>query len=142
MARNFRIKKRANTKGEAFYQIFGPNPKTGKEEYRETVKGSNAKHRAEARVRELVADAYALTDTGKMETRTVAHLAAQYLHDLEERERWTMQTGQWHVKGKSFTPDSMRNARDTITRFIVPNLGPTTLIALELDDIQKMVNRV
>ena len=46
--------------GETFYQIFGPNPKTGKDEYKETVKGpGDVAARANKRVKELTAAAAA-----------------------------------------------------------------------------------
>ena len=142
MARNFRKRRRTNAKGEVFYQIFGPNPKTGEEEYRETIKGGDAATRANKRVRELITEAHNLTDTGKKESRKVADLAEAFLNDIEERYRWTKQTRQWFVKGRSMRADARRKYRDNVRRFIIPKLGDTLLISLELEDIQLAVNQV
>jgi integrase len=146
MARSFRKRRRTNAKGENFYQIFGPNPKTGKEEYIETfkgtVKGRSASQRVDARLRELGAEAFNLTKTGKMETRKVSDLVEAFLDDIEERYRWTKQTRQWFVRGRTMRSDTRRKYLDNCHRFILPKLGDTLLISLELEDLQLMVNQV
>ena len=102
MARRFRKRRRTNAKGEVFYQIFGPNPKTGEEEYRETIKGHNAGKRADARVRELGAEAHNLTDTGKKESRKVSDLAQAFLDDIEERYGWTKEDSAMACAGQEY----------------------------------------
>jgi integrase len=142
MARSFRKKKRINAAGEVFYQIFGPNPKTGKEEYRETIKGAgDIATRANKRVKELTAAAFGLTDYGKRETRTVADLAEAFMNDRRERCRWTVANDSWHDKGKSFSPNSLDGYERAVALF-KPTLGPIILIALELDDVQRVVDEL
>jgi integrase len=142
MARSFRRKKRTNAAGEVFYQIFGPNPKTGKDEYKETVKGSgDVAARANKRVKELTAAAFNLTDYGKRETRTVADLTEVFIRDRRERCRWTVANNSWHEKGKSFSPSSL-DAYERAVDLFNPRLGPIVLIALEIDDVQKVVDDI
>jgi integrase len=133
-----------NAKGEVYYQLRGPDPKTGERIYYkgETFKGPKAYERAKKRINELVAAHQTLTATGKMETRTVANLVGAFLDDVERRYRWTMQTRQWFVRGASMKSDTRRRYRDNCRRFILPELGPNLLIKLELEDIQLMVNKV
>jgi integrase len=145
MARSVRARRRTNAKGEVFYQIHGPHPKTGKDGYYkgETFKGPNACKRAKKRVNEIVAALQTLTtDTGKMESRRVSDLAAAFLLDIEERYRWTMSTKQWHVKGKSMAGETRRKYIEDVQRFIIPILGDINLTALELEDVQLLVNKV
>jgi integrase len=142
MARSFRKRRKTNAKGQSFYQIFGPNPKTGKDEYRETVKGHNAGKRANDRLRELTAEAHKLTDTGKKETRKVSDLVEAFLDHVDERHRWTKQSKQWFAKGRSLRSDTRRGYHDRCRRFILPELGDIILISLELKDLQRMVNWV
>ena len=130
---------------EVFYQIHGPHPKTGKDQYYkgETFKGPNAYKRAKKRVNEIVTALQTLTtDTGKMESRTVSDLAKAFLLHIEERYRWTMSTKQWHVKGKSMAGETRRKYIEDIERHIIPKLGPTNLIALEIEDAQRLVDEV
>jgi hypothetical protein len=57
-------KKPLNTKGQPFYEIHGPDAKTGKERYYKeegTFKGPRAFERVKKRINELVGEAMALT---------------------------------------------------------------------------------
>jgi hypothetical protein len=140
--RKFRKKKLTNSKGETFYQIFGPNPKTGKDEYKETVKGhGDVAKRADKRVIELTAAAFNLTEFGKRETRTVADLVAAHLSDCDDRERWTITNKAWYDKGRSLRPSTNRGYH-AAARDILPRLGATLLIALELGDLNRMVKDI
>jgi integrase len=140
--RKFRKKRRTNSKGETFFQIFGPNPKTGIDEYKETVKGpGNVSKRADKRVIELTAKAFNLTEFGKRETRTVADLVAAFLSDCDNRERWTITNKAWYEKGRSLKPSTNRGYH-AAARDILPRLGDTLLIALELDDLNRMVKEI
>jgi len=100
MARNFRAQPRRNKKGEVYYQILGPNPETGEEEYKETIKGYNAGKRAAARVRELTVDAFNLSETGKRETRRVSGLAEAFVQCKQEHYRENLASEQWYRKGR------------------------------------------
>src|SRR5262249_51174844 len=64
------------------------------------------------------------------------------LDDVEERYRWTKQTRQWFVRGRSMRSDTRRKYNDNCRRFILPELGSIVLISLELEDIQQMVRNV
>jgi hypothetical protein len=142
--RKFREQKYVNSKGEPFYKIFGPDPKNGKREiYFETVKGpGNLLDRAKARVVELTTAAFTNdTEFGRRQSRTIAMLAQAYLDNEEKLYQRTRETGVWlGKKGKSRKMSTLRSRRDMLRRFVVPILGSATLIALELDDIQRMVD--
>jgi integrase len=144
MVQTIKPRRRTNAKGEVYYQLRGPDPKTGKRIYykKETFRGPNAYERAKKRVHELIAAHQTLTATGKLETRTVAHLVGAFLDDVEGRYSWTKQTRQWFVRGRSLRSDTRRRYRDNCRRFILPELAPILLINLELEDIQLMVNKV
>jgi integrase len=140
--RKFRKKKLTNAKGETFYQIFGPNPKTGKDEYKETVKGpGDVSKRADSRVIELTGAAFNLTEFGKRETRTVADLVAAFLSDCDDRERWTITNKAWYEKGRSLKPSTNRGYH-AAAKDILPRLGDTLLITLELDDLNRTVKDI
>jgi integrase len=144
MAKSITPRRRTNAKGEVYYQLRGPDPKSGERIYYkgETFKGPKAYERAKKRVNELVAAHQTLTDSGKMETRTVANLVGAFLDDVERRYRWTKQTRQWFVRGRSMRSDARRKYNDNCRRFILPELGDTLLKNLELEDLQLMVNKV
>jgi hypothetical protein len=142
MARKFRKKKRLNTKGEAFYQIFGPGPKTGEDRYWETVKGGgNVAKRADDRVRDLTVEMFSLeSETAKRETRTVADLAEAFLKDCRARAKWTLDHNARHQR-ESLEPETVDKYSRAVER-LLQKMGPIVLIALTLDDLQDAVDKI
>jgi hypothetical protein len=135
MAKHFRIKRRPSKSGVRF-QLLGPDPKTGEEISYGTF---TSRKEAEAQKHSRQKNMYNLTEFGRMESRTVADLAAAFLANREQRKDWTLEHNAWHERGKSFSPETLRHYRDAITRHIVPKLGDIVLIALDFDDVQRMV---
>lgn len=140
--RKFRKKLLRNSKGERFYQIHGPDPKTGKERYFETVKGpGNVSKRADARIVELTTAAFNMTEFGKRETRTFGDLLDKFMQSIEQRHARTVTDKAWHGS-QSIAGETRRNYFDAIRRFLKPKLGEIVLVALDLDDCQRCVDEV
>jgi len=143
MARDFRAQLRRNSKGQVFYQIMGPNPETGKEEYKETIKGSNAKKRADARIRELTHDAFALTETGKRETRRVSDLADAFVRCKQEHYRENLASEQWYRKGRRCGAETKYGYERWLDRFIIgQEVGDIILIALTFERLEAEIKKV
>src|SRR6516165_192071 len=131
MPRSFRKRRRTNAKGEVFYQIFGPNPETGKDEYRETIKGPGAGARANRKLKELTTEAGNLDDFGKMETRKVSDLAEAFVRCKQEHYQENLASEQWYRKGRRCGAESKYSYERWLARFIIgQELGDIILIAL------------
>jgi integrase len=127
--------KRKHGKG---WQVRGPHEKTGK---RVVIDTYATAREADAKIITLTADLFNQTEFGRRETRTVADLVAAFLSDCDDRERWTIANGAWYVKGHSLKPSTNRGYH-AAARDILPRLGDTLLITLELDDLNRMVKDI
>ena len=121
------------------FQVLVPHSKTGKEVSKGvfSTETQAKKHLATCRNK-----LYTLTDFGKKETRTVAHLLAAFLEDCEDRLRWTIANKAWYEKGRSLRPSTNRGYHAAAKDILRARLGDTQLIALELDDLNHMVKEI
>jgi integrase len=142
MPRSFRKRRRTNAKGEVFYQIFGPNPETGEDEYRETIKGPGAGARANRKVKELTTEAGNLDDFGKMETRKVSDLAEAFVRCKREQYQDNLASGEWHRKGRKCSAGCKYDYERFLVRFIAgQKFGEIILIALTFERLEAEIRK-
>jgi integrase len=135
--KHVRIRARSGKKGKS-YLVLGPCPKTGKEIAYGTF---DRKHDAEAKAADVRDGLYNQTEFGKRETRTVRDLVLAFMKECDDRLKWTIEHKAWHERGRSLAPHTHRGYREA-AKDILPHIGDIVLLALELADLQKMVDDI